>query len=225
MLVARGLLDREEEAPRKCDEQNADEHDGTAERREFEKFEWLVTVEDHRLGNQEVRGGTDQRHQATEQGCIGERHEQPGRGQARAARNLDNDRQHERGNADVVHEGRQDRGRHHDHHDHRKFAFAANSHDLTADNVGNAGACQAFAENKHGPHGDDGAITESGECLGRIDEAGDGERAEHEQRDDVHPYDLADEQHQRNDKNAKHQCDFEVHVGVIHDLFLCTTLS
>ena len=53
----------------------------------------------------------------------------------------------------------------------------------------------------------------------------DRQRAQDQQRHEVHANDLAYEKDQRNGEDCEDQCNFEGHARFIHDLFLLTTLA
>ena len=100
-----------------------------------------------------------------------------------------------------VHERGQHRAGDHDDEDHRHFTAAGNPHDLGADHVRYAGAGEAFAQDEHRPDGDDRAVAEPGKGAFGVDETGDRQRAKHQQRNEIHADDFADEQNQRHAKN------------------------
>ncbi len=104
VLIALAPLLGQQQAAEQGHEQHAADHDGTAHRREIEQFERFITAQCKRLADEQVRGRADQCHQAAKQGRIRERHEQPGCRDSCSACNVDDDGQHQRSDADVVHE-------------------------------------------------------------------------------------------------------------------------
>ncbi len=194
------------------DERRADEHQRGAERREIEDAEAVVAARRQRPADQQIRRRSDERRQAAEQRAVGHGHEQPRRRDTRAPRDLDDDGQHQRGDADVVHEeGHRARGQHDD-DDDPGFPPAGEPQHGAADDVGDARAREPFAENEHGPDGDDGAVREAGDRLLGRHKPGQHEAAEHHERRDVHTDFLADEQDQGEQENAEDEADFERQV-------------
>ena len=83
-----------------------------------------------------------------------------------------------------------------------------------ADDVGDSGPGQPLTEDEHGPDRDDRTVGEARECLIRVDEAGERERAQHEQRHEVHPNDFTDEENQRDAKDDQDNGDVESHYRI-----------
>ncbi len=211
MFIAFGTGLRQQEASGERDEQHAGQHDGSAQGREIEQLKWADSRLCHRFTDQQVRRRADQRHEAAEQRGVRERHQQPRRSDTRTPRHVNDNRQHQRGHADVVHESREHGTGDHDDEDHRYLALPSDAHDLSPDDVGDPGSGQTLAQDKHGPDRDYSAVAEAGECLRGVNEARYGKRAQDQKRDKVHANHLTDEEDQRNCQDSKDQCDFEGH--------------
>ena len=187
-----------------------DQHAG-ADGREVEQAEgWLARLL-QRVGNQQVGRCADQRGQSTQQAAVRQRHEQFRSRNPGSPGNLDDHRQHQRRHAYVVHEGREHTAGEHDDHGHGPLARTGKAQHCSPDDVGDARSGQPVAEDEHGPHCDYRAIGEPGHrVLGR-DQAGHHQRAQHDERGDVHADFLGDEQHQCAAEDDQDQGDIDRH--------------
>jgi hypothetical protein len=120
------------------------------------------------VADQYVRRRADHGGQPAEQGAECQRHQQTGRRPVCLAGNIHNYRQHERGYGHVVHKrGEHPANGHEDHHQKRSPA-SGHFEQLTPENVGDTGAGQSAAQDKHRPDGNHRGIAEPGQrFLGR----------------------------------------------------------
>ncbi len=110
-----GLLSGQHVAPNERDEGRSGDEHGAADRGEVEQAKRRMAGRFECAADQEIRRCADQCRQASEQAAVGQRHKKSRYRQARASRNVDDYWQHERSDANVVHEGRQPaRGEHDD---------------------------------------------------------------------------------------------------------------
>ena len=165
---------------------------GQADGGEVEKAEGLETTVDHHAGHDEVGGGADERDDASGDGCVGERNEEAGGGDAGAFGpflDLRDEHGHDGG---VVEEGGEKAGGGHHAEDDGADAEVV-AEDGAVEEAEGAGASDGGGDDEEGGDGENSGVGEAGEGLLGGEDAGDEQHDEPGEEDEVGAGGVADE--------------------------------
>jgi len=173
-------------APDQHQEQHAGGQRSASHRQKVEQRETVRSLLRQGGRHQQVGRCADLGGETAQKAAEGQGHEQPRRRHAGLTRQPHHHRQHQHCHADVVHESGQSARGEHDHGHQRGLVAAGQAQHVSPDQVAHAGSEQPLADDEHGPERNHGLVAEAGHRLGGRDQPGDGERAHHQQGDDVH---------------------------------------
>ena len=111
------------------------------------------------------------------------------------AGDLQDDRNEERADGDVVHEGGEKTGRDHQEEGEPTRALSGQPQDVVADEVRDARSVQAAAEHQNRGDRDDGRVAEPLDGLQPRNQPRQGEQQQDDERDEVVAYPTGDEEH------------------------------
>jgi hypothetical protein len=210
-VTGRGAI-RQQAPPAECHEQHAGRENRRSDRCEREQRERLQPRVAKRVRHQNVRRRRDRRERTAEQTAERHRQQQPRRRAPRASRDIHRDRKHDRGHRHGVDQRGEQPRCNHQRHDQLQLSAVREAANRPAQPVRDSRTGQRRRQDEHRPDRHDSRTAESGERLLRRHESGQRQRAEHQQRDQIHAQHAAHEQHQRPEKDPEDERDRGCHA-------------